>query len=107
MGFCRRCGEIVSGTRCKCGGMAVGTFVLSAHLRKLTAYAQLLSYHGASHNQKRRIQTGGRRLIYTEKDLPLPQDLLVRLVFQVQSQLPRRLNVFHVLRQTTMCRLQH
>ena len=28
MGFCRRCGEIVSGTRCKCGGTAVGTFVL-------------------------------------------------------------------------------
>lgn len=24
MGFCKRCGEIVSGPKCKCGGTAVG-----------------------------------------------------------------------------------
>lgn len=24
MGFCRRCGEIVSGSKCKCGGTAAG-----------------------------------------------------------------------------------
>lgn len=28
MGFCRRCGEIVTGTRCNCGGTAVGMLVL-------------------------------------------------------------------------------
>jgi hypothetical protein len=27
MGFCRRCGEIVAGDRCKCGGLAVGMFL--------------------------------------------------------------------------------
>lgn len=27
MGFCRRCGDIVTGTRCKCGGTAVGSSV--------------------------------------------------------------------------------
>ena len=29
MGFCRRCGDIVSGERCKCGGAAVGMYLCS------------------------------------------------------------------------------
>ena len=31
MGFCRRCGDIVAGPRCKCGGAAVCTPMLPAY----------------------------------------------------------------------------
>lgn len=30
MGFCRRCGNICSGDRCKCGGTAVGEILQSS-----------------------------------------------------------------------------
>lgn len=30
MGFCRRCGDIVHGPRCKCGGLPVGAWVVVA-----------------------------------------------------------------------------
>lgn len=39
MGFCRRCGDIVSGARCKCGGTAVGMFRLLYTCLMLTAHA--------------------------------------------------------------------
>jgi hypothetical protein len=64
MGFCRRCGEIVVGPRCKCGGTAVGVYARSSCSVFCPSFrVQLLLYRGCSSTNVIRTRTGGPRLM--------------------------------------------
>ena len=55
MGFCRRCGDIVSGERCKCGGTAVGMysfFTVKTFLTYPTAPVLSWKEHGSQDQDK-------------------------------------------------------
>lgn len=52
MGFCRRCGDIVSQARCHCGGSAVGTLHIELGQINLVIFSASTCYCVESRDEK-------------------------------------------------------
>jgi LIM domain len=86
MGFCRRCGEIVAGTRCKCGGMAVGMFILlHSSLLVNSVYAAPVVPWNQSRSEEKTPDRWSKTYVHRERSVSPTRPLTTNFTGSVSS----------------------